>query len=340
MQQICLPKAACRGIRADVHRPKEALERHRRIRLHDRLRAEGCSEALALEAAGTPRSTLFRWRRAFRQRGLAGLANRSRRPARARGPRWTRQDEAAVWALRRRFPFMGRAKVRVMLAREGATLSEATVGRILAKGVRLGRIRPCAFCRGRAKAKRRRRFDGHARRWRPGMKAKAPGELVQVDHMTLNFPGTRIKEFRALRPFTKMMVARPYARATARNAKRFLAEMLGDLPFPVRSVQVDGGSEFRRDFEEACREADVPLFVLPPKSPRRNGCVEKANDSSRTEFRGLCAGGPTLDEVRPQLAEHQHFHNHVRPHQSLNMQTPMEYLQSLPKEGQTQSHMY
>ena len=64
MQQICLPKAVCRGIRADVHRPKEALERHRRIRLHERLRAEGCSEALALEAVGTPRSTLFRWRRA------------------------------------------------------------------------------------------------------------------------------------------------------------------------------------------------------------------------------------------------------------------------------------
>ena len=115
--------------------------------------------------------------------------------------------------------------------------------------------------------------------------------------------------------------------------------MLGDLPFPVRSVQVDGGSEFRRDFEDACREAGVPLFVPPPKSPERNGCVEKANDSSRTEFRGLHAGGLALDEVRPQLAGHQHFHNHVRPHQSLNMQTPMECLKSLPTEGQTQSHM-
>lgn len=339
MQQIYLPKAVCRGVRVDVHTPPEAVERHRRIRLYERLRAEGCSKALALEAAGTPRSTLFRWRRALRQRGLAGLADRSRRPARVRRPQWTRRDEAAVWDMRARFPFMGRAKVRVMLAREGTALSEAAVGRILAKGVRLGRVRPCAFRRGRAKAKRRRRFDGHARRWRPGMKARAPGELVQVDHMTLNFPGTRIKEFRALCPFTKMMVARPYARATALNAKRFLAEMLGDLPFPVRSVQVDGGSEFRRDFEEACREAGLPLFVLPPKSPERNGCVEKANDSSRTEFRGLYAGGLTLDEVRPQLAEHQHFHNHVRPHQSLNMQTPMEYLQSLPTEGQTQSHM-
>ena len=43
-------------------------------------------------------------------------------------------------------------------------------------------------------------------------------------------------------------------------------------------------------------------------------------------------------EVRPQLVDHQHFHNHVRPHQSLNMQTLMKCLQSLPMEGQTQSH--
>ena len=89
MQQIYLPKAVCRGVRVDVHAPPEAVERHRRIRLYERLRAGGCSEALALEAVGTPRSTLFRWRRSFQRLGLAGLSDRSRRPARARRPRWT-----------------------------------------------------------------------------------------------------------------------------------------------------------------------------------------------------------------------------------------------------------
>ena len=32
MQQVHLPKAACRGVRVDVHTPPEAVERHRRIR--------------------------------------------------------------------------------------------------------------------------------------------------------------------------------------------------------------------------------------------------------------------------------------------------------------------
>ncbi len=35
-------------------------------------------------------------------------------------------------------------------------LSPSTLGRILAQGVRLGRIRPCAFCRGRVKLRKRR----------------------------------------------------------------------------------------------------------------------------------------------------------------------------------------
>ena len=49
----------------------------------------------------------------------------------------------------------------------------------MAKGVRLGRIRPCAFCQGRVKVKRRRRFrQGHAQRWRYGTKASRAGQLT------------------------------------------------------------------------------------------------------------------------------------------------------------------
>lgn len=63
--------------------------------------------------------------------------------------------ERKVWALRRDFPFMGKRKLRVLLLREDIDLSESTVGRILAKGVRRGLIQPCAFCRGRTKIKSR-----------------------------------------------------------------------------------------------------------------------------------------------------------------------------------------
>ena len=56
------------------------------------------------------------------------------------------------------------------------------------------------------------------------------------------------------------------------------------MPFPIRAVQVDGGSEFAAEFEQACQQRGWHLFVLPPRSPKLNGAVERAN---RTQQRGV-----------------------------------------------------
>ncbi len=181
---------------------------------------------------------------------------------------------------------MGKAKLRAMLARDGLALSVSTVGRILSKAIADGRIKPASFCEGRAKPKRRRRFDdAWANRWRHGDRAKAPGEMLQIDHMTYSRDGRALKEFRAVCPVTKFMAARVFSRATAGNAKRFLEAVLEAMPFPVRSIQVDGGSEFMADFERACEAMGIPLHVLPPRRPqwRRQPAqgrgVERANRS-------------------------------------------------------------
>ncbi len=238
-------------------------------------------------------------------------------------------------------PPLGKRRLRVMLAREGTALSESAVGRILAKGLRLGRIRPCAFLRGRAKAKRRRGFaKGHAVPWRRHMKARRPGEWLQIDHTGVSRDGGTLKEFRATCPLGKQMVARACSRAIANNARRFLEAVLDDLPYPPRSIQVDGGGEFRAGFEDACEALNLPLAVLPPKCPRINGVVERASDRSGTEFRSLHQGEMTVRDVAPALAEYQRFHNHIRPHYALDLMTPMEYLRQQRTAEHEKSHMW
>jgi hypothetical protein len=32
-------------------------------------------------------------------------------------------------------------------------------------------------------------------------------------------------------------------------------------------MQIDGGSEFKKDFEEAIQKRKILLFVIPPRSP-------------------------------------------------------------------------
>jgi hypothetical protein len=56
------------------------------------------------------------------------------------------------------------------------------------------------------------------------------------------------------------------------------------MPFGVRALQVDGGSELMAGFEEACHGRGIALFVLPPRSPELNGSVERANRTPTEEF--------------------------------------------------------
>ena len=64
---------------------------------------------------------------------------------------------------------------------------------------------------------------------------------------------------------------------------------------------------------------------------------ERANDSARVEFWNLYTGELTVAAAGAALTEYQHFYNHLRPHRTLDMRTPMEYLATWKA---TLSHMY
>ena len=294
------------------------------------LAAAGCPKDAAIASQGVKHRTYYRWQAQHRRRGAGGLEPKSTRPRHRRKVQWTLRDVQSVMAVRRRHSFMGFRAIHAVLRRDGSSLSKAAVGRIVRPCLKRRWIKPVVWLRGRAKPKRRRDFSGgHAERWRHGMKAKAPGELVQVDHMTVSRDGQTPKEFRAVDPVSRMMVCRVFAAATARNAKRFLAEVVRDMPFPVRSVQVDGGSEFMADFEAECARLGLSLFVPPPRRPQWNGRVERCNDTLRLEFRSLWTDGLTVAEVSGALARHQRRRNTERPHSALDHLSPMEHLVKL-----------
>ena len=198
MQVKPAPASCCRRPRVDGTDDPTALERLRRIERIDTLRREdGFTLRQALKAVELPRSTYYDWRKALRERGVAGLVPKSRRPFRSPGPRWTKRDERRVLAVRDARPYCGKRRIHHELERRkgGCGISASTVGRILQRARKRGRIRPCAFLRGRVAPKRRRDFaNGHARRWKHGERATAPGQLVQIDHMTVRLDGAELKE--------------------------------------------------------------------------------------------------------------------------------------------------
>jgi putative transposase len=116
------------------------------------------------------------------------------------------------------------------------------------------------------------------------MKGKTPGQMVQIDHMTVTKNGVVMKHFQAWDPSSKFIHSNLYYNAKSRTDKKFLMNLRQKAPFKIESIQVDGGSEFMKEFEEACQEFKIPLYVLPPKRPQYNGGVERGNRTFREEF--------------------------------------------------------
>ena len=144
---------------------------------------------------------------------------------------------------------------------------------------------------------------------------------------------TSFKHFQAWDPCTKTLVAEVFSNATSSAAKKFLLKTMCELPFPIQSIQVDGGSEFRRYFEEACADNNIPLYVLPPKRPQYNGGVERANRIMREEFYedpNLLAD--CIPDMRLALATHLRKYNNFRPHYNLKGLTPAEYTKQMLKK--------
>jgi putative transposase len=97
------------------------------------------------------------------------------------------------------------------------------------------------------------------------------------------------------------------------------------MPFPVKAIQVDGGSEFMAQFEDACKTRDIKLFVLPPRSPKLNGHVERSQRTHKEEFYYRLTNASTLAQVNQLLRRWENVHNTFRPHQALGQITPLAF---------------
>ncbi len=298
-----------------------------------RAMANGLSAGEAADAVGVPRSTLYRWMKAPEPG--------SRRPHRRRKPAWPPALVRAVEDLRADNPMWGKRKLAWLLGRQGIAVSVSTVGRILASLMRRGVVVPVPTLR-RKPGGRRFRLIGqrHARRLPRGLKPSRPGEIVQVDTLFVNVaPNKAVKHFTAYDPVAKWTVASVAGRATAALASAFLDKILAQMPFPVSGIQVDGGSEFRADFEAACQHKQLNLYVLPPKRPQLNGGVERCNGSWRYEFYASYELPHRLDQLQPCIDAFAHRFNHHRPHDALDGKTPAEYLKTFSHGDLAQSHM-
>jgi putative transposase len=309
---------------------REVRQRLSLIQWHE---THGKSVSLTARHFGFSRSTVYVWLKRHQQSGARGLEERSHRPRLVRQPTWDSDLEARVLALRQANPRWGKDTLTPILRREGIAVSVSMVGRILAKLKREGRLLPatlndpCIVSRPQIRP--------YATRKPRDYLPVAPGDLVQVDSADVRFDGTAqvYKHFSARDWVSRWDVLGVYGRATAVTATSFLDELLARAPFVVRAIQVDGGSEFKAEFEAACEAKGLRLFVLPPRSPKLNGRVERAQRTHKEEFYQLVDPPDSLAELRAQLLSQEQRYNTYRPHHALGFLTPQAWLLAFAERG-------
>lgn len=315
--------------RVDVGLSKEA---GRRLKWFDYYHTHAENARLTCRHFDISPQTFYRWKRRYQASRLQSLEGRSHQPKRVRQPMYSAELVEAVVRLRETYPRWGKDKLLVLLRQDGYETSVSTVGRILTYAKKRGILRDPVP--NYVSASKRARKRPYAVRKPKGYEATGAGDIIQLDTMDLRpLPGVIIKHFTAHDVTSKWNVIDVYTRATAASAVKFLDTIEARMPFPVRAIQVDGGSEFQAVFEEVCQRRGLKLFVLPPRSPKLNGGVERAHRTHVEEFYEITDSTFDLADLRIELLEWETVYNTIRPHQTLRYLTPAKYLDQRRKEA-------
>jgi len=312
----------------------------RQVRQHvawmDYYRTHGHNAALTCRYFGISRQTFYRWKGRYDPRALDTMEPRSHRPHHVRQPTWSSDVAQAVRRLREQYPRWGKDKLVVLLRREGRALSTSMVGRILVSLKARGVLREPPPTRISA---RKRRPRVYAIRKPKDYVVAQPGDLVQVDTLDVRpLPGVILKHFTARDVISRWDVLEAHTRATALTATRFLDTLQARMPFRVKALQVDGGSEFAAGFETACQVRGLRLFVLPPRSPKLNGSVERAQRTHTEEFYEVSDYELTVPALNHALRDWERTYNTIRPHQALAYRTPQECVAQWQRQQRPKCH--
>jgi transposase InsO family protein len=160
------------------------------------------------------------------------------------------------------------------------------------------------------------------------VKEKKVNFLWHVDTviLTLSDGGYRYL-ITAIDEVSKLAYARLYSTHTSRNARDFLERLVYVTDQKIINLHTDNGSEFQKEFEEACKQLAIPQWYSRPHTPKDNAVLERFNRTIQEEFVTMTEQDPLfIPDFNDALAEWLIEYNYHRPHQTLDYKSPLVYL--------------
>ncbi|MEA2001475.1 MAG: IS481 family transposase [Actinomycetota bacterium] len=266
---------------------------------------------------GVARQTVHGWLRRYASQGLAGLVDRSSKPASC--PHQTSAViEARIVEMRRAHPGWGPRTIGYYLEREGVTSvpSRSAIYRAL---IRHGLIDP----------QKRKKSRSDYKRW----ERARPMELWQMDitgGVRLS-DGTELKVVTGVDDHSRFCVsAMVVARATAKPVCDALAEAMTAHGIPDQ-ILTDNGKVFTGRFgpgtgevlfDRICRENGIKHLLTAPRSPTTTGKVERFHKTLKKDF----LAGKTFESVEAAQEAVDGWvveYNTERPHQGIGDVPPI-----------------
>jgi transposase InsO family protein len=288
-------------------------------------------ERATKEAFGVDRKLIYTWRRRIRTRGnhIAALRPDSTSPKNTRKMMIDYKTLEYIRTLRESHYRLGKAKIKPLLDRyckkeNLPTLSQAKIGRIIKRYSLFYQKQTKIYHNPDSGYARRKKTKRKRVKYAP--KCKHLG-YVQMDTLVKFTDGARYYLYSAIDIHGKFALSLPYKRANARNTLDFFKKLELVIPYQITSVQTDNGPEFLGDFEQYLKQKKIKHFFIYPRCPRINGVIERYQRSLKEEFLNpnlhlICYPKAFSDR----LAQYLIFYNTQRVHQSLNYETPVDYL--------------
>ncbi|MFD8162318.1 IS481 family transposase [Streptomyces malaysiensis] len=282
----------------------------------------GATVAEVAASLGVSRQTVSGWKSRYQASGLAGLADRSRRPASC-PHQVSAEVETAVCELRRKHPKWGPRRIAHVLERSGTVSpvpSRMTVYRIL---VRHGLVEPGVRRRKRSDYKRWQR-DRAMQLWQMDI----VGGVMLVNPVTGEL--TEAKVVTGVDDHSRFcVIASVVERATGRAVCGAFAGALQRFGVP-EEVLTDNGKQFTDRFgqggevlfDRICRENGIAHRLTQPASPTTTGKVERFHQTLRRELLDDCGAFESIQAAQAALDAWVEEYNSMRPHQALDMQCP------------------
>lgn len=314
------------------HPQRESIEtRLRIIEFFDEFGSEATKRAF-----GKSRSTIYLWKKKLKQANgkLSALAAGDRMPLHKRRRIVAPFIRDFIISYRTAHPRADKTTITPALATACNTagvraVSESTIGRIIHDLKQRGLISKATKLSidgrsGNLVAREPRPVRKKTRR--KGFTPRLPGDLVQMDTISIFVDGLKRYIFTALDVNTRVAFACTYSSNSSANGRDFLRKFIQVAPFKTVRIQTDNGGEFLKHFADCCQENGLVHFFNYPKHPQSNGHLERFNRTIQEQF--VYWHINELDDPNAfnhALIEYLLWYNTEKPHRALGNLSPMRY---------------